>query len=134
MSKITKQNFEKLSDQISGAEVKNAERRVPQSMVTSVLINGGLSFAFIIAVLFYIGDPVAASSTPTGYPIIEILFQATNSNAATTVLMALIVAIGIVALFGTLASVSRLVWAFARDGGLPFGRVFTHVSKNDLQT
>jgi choline transport protein len=111
----------------TGAEVKNAEIRVPQSMVTSVLINGGLSFAMIIAILFTVGDVEAASMTPTGYPIIEILFQATKSNAATTVLMTLIVAIGIVALFGTLASVSRLVWAFARDGGLPFGRVFTHV-------
>jgi choline transport protein len=96
-------------------------------MVTSVLINGGLSFAFIITILFTIGDVQAVSQSPTGYPIIAILFQATKSNAATTVLMVCIVVIGIVALFGTLASVSRLVWAFARDGGLPFGSVFTHV-------
>jgi choline transport protein len=97
-------------------------------MVTSVVINGGLSFAMIITLLFTIGDLEAVATTPTGYPIIQILFQATKSNAATTVLMTLIVAIGIVALFGTLASVSRLVWAFARDGGLPFGQIFTHVS------
>jgi choline transport protein len=96
--------------------------------VTSVAVNGLLSFAFIIMILFTIGDPKAAATTPTGYPIIEILFQATQSNAATTVLMLFIVIMGIVALFSTLASVSRLVWAFARDGGLPFAQTFTYVS------
>jgi choline transport protein len=115
-----------LTDSI-GAEVKDAERRVPQSMLTSVIVNGGLCFAFIIAILFTIGDPVAAASSPTGYPIIEILFQATNSNRATTGLMSLLVLMGIIALFGTLASVSRLVWAFARDGGLPFEKFFSNV-------
>jgi len=34
---------------------------------------------------------------------------------------------GYVSLFGSLASVSRLVWAFARDGGLPFSKFFVYV-------
>jgi hypothetical protein len=113
---------------IIGAEVKNPHKRVPQSMVMSVLINGGLSFAFIICVLFTIGDLEAALQTPTGYPMIEILAQATKSNAATTILMLFLVFSGLVALFGTLASVSRLVWAFARDRGLPFSDTFAYVS------
>jgi amino acid transporter len=29
---------------------------------------------------------------------------------------------------GLLASASRLIWAFARDDGLPFPRYFSHVS------
>ena len=111
-----------------GAEVKNAERRVPQSMVTSVLINGAMSFAFIICLLFTLGDLEAALSSPTGYPIIEVLSQATNSNAGTTVLMSFLIFSGIIALFSSLASVSRLVWAFARDGGLPFPKFFSYVS------
>jgi len=97
-------------------------------MVMSVGINGLFSFGFIICVLFTLGDFNAALNSPTGYPIIEVLFQATNSNAATTALMSLIVFSGVVALFGTLASVSRLVWAFARDKGLPFSNFFSYVS------
>ena len=96
-------------------------------MIYSVLINGLLSFAFIICVLFTLGDLDAALETPTGYPIIEVFYQATKSNAATIVLMCFIIFSGIVALFSTLASVSRLTWAFARDNGLPFSSFFSHV-------
>jgi choline transport protein len=123
-----------VANALPGAEVKNAERRVPQSMVMSVLINGALSFAFIICILFTLGDLNAALSTPTGYPIIEILFQATKSNTATTVLISCIVFSGLMALFSTLASVSRLVWAFARDNGLPFSNFFSYVSPAVIQS
>jgi len=113
---------------LAGAEVKDAPRRVPQSMVASVIINGTLAFAFIICVLFSIGNVDNALSTPTGYPIIEILYQATGSKGATTALMSFIVWVGLIAMFSTLASVSRLTWAFARDNGLPFSTFFAKVS------
>lgn len=77
--------------------------------------------------MFTIGDADKALKTPTGFPIIEVLFMATKSRAATTALMSFIIFMGIVALFSTLASVSRLVWAFARDRGLPFSDFFAYV-------
>ena len=52
------------------AEVKDPARRVPQSMVSAVLINGFSAFCFIILALFTIGDVEKVSSTPTGFPII----------------------------------------------------------------
>ncbi|KAK6369786.1 hypothetical protein LTS17_009236 [Exophiala oligosperma] len=109
------------------AEVKNAPKVVPTSMVLSVLINGIMAFGFIITVLFCIGDPITVSQTPTGYPIIQILYNSTGSAAATTVLMTFLIFIGVVAVFSSLASVSRLTWAFARDKGLPFSNFFGHV-------
>ena len=36
--------------------------------------------------------------------------------------------IGFGSVFASLASVSRLTWAFARDGGLPFSRFFAYVN------
>ena len=112
-------------------EVKDAERKIPQSMVLSVLINGAQAFILVVVLLLCIGDPVAALNSPTGYPVIEILRQATGSNAGTTVLMLMLCWNGLVALFSSLASVSRLTWAFARDRGLPFpdffGRVYVHL-------
>lgn len=108
-------------------EVKNAERRIPQSMILSVLINGMQAFIMVIVLLLCIGDPVAALETPTGYPIIEILRQATGSKAGATVLMVMLSWNGLVALFSSLASVSRLTWAFARDRGLPFPDFFGRV-------
>lgn len=53
------------------AEIKNPARRVPQSMVLAVVLNGLFSFCFIIALLFTIGDVEKVASSPTGYPIIE---------------------------------------------------------------
>lgn len=98
-------------------------------MVLSVLINGILAFAIIITILFTIGpNPEIVLETPYVYPIIQMLLNATGSKAATTAMMTLILFIGVVAVFGTLASVSRLTWAFARDGGLPLSKFFAKVS------
>lgn len=108
-------------------EVKDAERRIPQSMALSVLINGVQTFILVIVLLLCIGDPVAALESPTGYPVIEILRQATGSNAGATVLMLMLAWNGLVALFSSLASVSRLTWAFAKDRGLPFPDFFGRV-------
>ncbi|KIW98464.1 uncharacterized protein Z519_00125 [Cladophialophora bantiana CBS 173.52] len=110
------------------AEVKNAPLRVPQSMVLSVLINGILAFGIIITILFTIGDPVAVSQTAYVYPIIQMLYNSTGSKGATTAMMSLLLFIGVVAVFSTLASVSRLTWAFARDNGLPFSNFFGRVN------
>jgi choline transport protein len=115
---------------LSGAEVKDAPRRVPQAMVSSVVINGVMAWAFVVTVLYCIGDLTAAMSGIYVYPIIEILYSATGSKGGTTAMMSLLVFLGIIAMFSTLASVSRLTWAFARDKGLPFSTFFAKVGQN----
>lgn len=109
------------------AEVKNAPLRVPQSMILSVLINGLLAWGAIITILFCIGDPIEVSQTPYSLPIVQILLNSTGSIGATTTIMTLILFVGVVAVFSTLASVSRLTWAFAKDKGLPFSQIFSKV-------
>ena len=108
-------------------EVKDAERKVPYSMVLSILINGVMTFITVIILLYCIGDPVKALTTTTGYPVIEILYQATGSKAGATVLILMLSWDGLVALFSSMASISRLTWAFARDRGLPFPDFFGRV-------
>lgn len=100
-------------------EVKNAPRNVPLSMLYSVLINGAMALAFMITILFCLGDLETALESPTGYPIYAVIMGATKSKAATTALMVFVFFNGLVSLFSSLASVSRLTWAFARDKGLP---------------
>ena len=99
-------------------------------MVLSVVINGFFQLGFVIVLLFSLGDPQTTLTTPTGYPIIQILFGVTQSHAGTTVLMVMLFWNGIVAMFSSLASVSRLTWAFARDKGLPFSDFFGYVSRH----
>ncbi|KAL4883384.1 amino acid/polyamine transporter I [Aspergillus karnatakaensis] len=108
-------------------EVKNARVVVPRSMIYGTLINGCMAFSYLIAILYCMGDYTEAVLSPTGYPIIQIAYQATGSKAATYVLMAMGMLPGWIALFNGLASVTRLTWAFARDNGLPFSDFFAKV-------
>ncbi|KAI9373493.1 amino acid/polyamine transporter I [Aspergillus egyptiacus] len=108
-------------------EVKNAKIAIPRSMVWGTLINGVMAFGYAVAVMYSMGSYAAALMTPTGYPVIEIAYQATGSKAATIVLMAMGMLPGWIAFFNALASVTRLAWAFARDNGLPFSDFFAKV-------
>jgi len=94
----------------------------------AVVLNSIMALAWLITFLFCIGDVEAVLTTPTGFPIIEVYYQATKSKAATTVLVCMILVSTTIALFGVFASVSRLAWAFARDNGLPFSTFFAYVS------
>lgn len=111
-------------------EISNASTNVPRSMLVSVLLNGTLGFAMLIAVLFCSGDVSAESiiETPTGYPFIAIFVQATQSVGGSTGMAIIICALGICATIAFLASASRMTWAFARDHGLPFWRYLAKVS------
>ena len=115
-----------------GDEVKGPRTRVPHSMITAVVLNSILQFIFMVIVMFTIGNVDQVANSPTGLPIIEVYYQATNSVHATNFLVVLMALILFISLFNIFASVSRLVWAFARDNGLPFSRTFSKVSTRSL--
>lgn len=64
-------------------EVEDAPRMLPRSMIASVALNGLMGFAALIAVLYCMGDVDNALNTPTGFPMIEIFYQAVGNNAGT---------------------------------------------------
>lgn len=69
--------------------------------------------------------PSPAVLLDSASPIVTTLLYATGSMRATTVLVSCLVLLGISGNMGVVSSVSRLTWAWARDGGLP--RYFGHV-------
>ena len=99
--------------------------------VVSTAANSIMSFGYGIVLMYCIGDYDAVSTSPL--PIVEIYFQATKSKASAMVLVILLhtfmIFIGTV---NILASVTRLVWSFARDKGLPFHTLFTSVSVREI--
>jgi amino acid transporter len=111
----------------TGDEVKGARTQVPHSMIIAVTFNSIMQFAFMVAVMFCIGDVDQVTNTPTLLPIIEVYYQATKSKHATNLLVVMIALILFISLFNIFASVSRLTWAFARDNGLPFSKTFSYV-------
>ena len=97
-------------------------------MIMMVIINSVAAFAFVICLLFTIGDLTTVTASPTGFPILEVYYEATNSVAGTNVMASMLLIILTVQCFSTFVSVSRLTWAFARDKGLPYSDAFSYVS------
>ncbi|KAI9692825.1 MAG: hypothetical protein M1822_004819 [Bathelium mastoideum] len=112
-------------------EIEDAAIVIPRSMVASVAINGVFGFSIIIAVLFCLGDQEAALNTPTGYPMIEIFTQAVQSKAGGSAMTAVIIAAMAFSNVSLLATASRMLWAFAREKGLPG---HTYLSKVEPKT
>ncbi|KAH7360368.1 amino acid/polyamine transporter I [Rhexocercosporidium sp. MPI-PUGE-AT-0058] len=108
-------------------EVKGAKTQVPYSMIIAVTSNSIMQFAFMVAVMFCIGDVDQVTNTPTLLPIIEVYYQATKSKPATNLLVFMIALVLFISLFNIFASVSRLAWSFARDNGLPFSKTFSYI-------
>ncbi|KAK1489389.1 LPXTG-domain-containing protein [Colletotrichum cuscutae] len=82
-------------------------------------------FVFVTILLFYIGPLDDLSTAPL--PLIYVIYNATGSKAASNTLVSPVAVIIFFASFNMLASVSRLVWMFANDKGLPFSRFFSHL-------
>ncbi|KAF2718476.1 amino acid permease [Polychaeton citri CBS 116435] len=105
-------------------EVRKARHAVPRAMFWTIALNGLLAYAIILVILFCIGDLDAALNAD--FPIIEICTQATGSLKAATAMVCGLLVISVAVTLGSIASASRLTWAWARDGGLPAW--FSHIS------
>lgn len=85
-----------------------------------------MQFIFAVVLLFYIG-PLTEDITTAPLPLIYVVYRATGSVRATNALVILVMIIFFFCMFNIFASVSRLVWIFACDNGLPFSPFFAHV-------
>ena len=91
-------------------------------------MNGTLGFVMVITLCFTVGDVNAVITTPTGYPFIQIFYNNTQSYSATNVMTAIVIVVLTSAVISLIATSSRQLWSFARDGGLPFSRLIVIVS------
>uniref|UniRef100_A0A093VBU4 Choline transport protein n=2 Tax=Talaromyces marneffei PM1 TaxID=1077442 RepID=A0A093VBU4_TALMA len=109
-------------------ETQNAPKIVPISIMFSVVLNGVLGFAMLLASLFCLGNLDDAIASPTGYPFMAIFLQATGSVAGATTMASIVGVMAICATTGMLATASRMFWAFSRDRGVPGWRLWSQVS------
>ncbi|KAI1172930.1 amino acid/polyamine transporter I [Nemania sp. FL0916] len=107
-------------------EIENPATNVPRAIVTTVLLNGGTGWAMVLAVLFCLGDIDSVINTPTGFPFIQVFYNATG-RAGATVMTVVVIAICWCSVIGFAATASRMTWSFARDCGLPFHRLIRKV-------
>jgi choline transport protein len=109
-------------------EVRNAAHVIPRAMMWTWLGNGLLGWIMAITFCYYVGDTLSVLSTPLGTPFIQVFLNATGSVGGATGLTVLMLVIAIFACVAVMATSSRQLFAFARDNGVPFSKVFSKVS------
>ncbi|QDS73034.1 hypothetical protein FKW77_009325 [Venturia effusa] len=110
-------------------EIRDASRIVPRSMIATAMLNGILGLVMVITYCFCITDLESVLASPTGYPFITVFYNATGSKGATTAMTMILVVLILAAGVSLLATASRQAFAFARDEGLPWPRVWSKVVK-----
>jgi choline transport protein len=98
-------------------------------MIATAVLNGILGFVMTVTFCFCITDLDKVLASPTGYPFIQVFYDATGSKGGTTAMTLIIIVLLIAAGISILATASRQAFAFARDDGMPMPHVWRKVVK-----
>lgn len=96
-------------------ELKDASLHLPRAMMWATFANGIMGIIMLVTFCFCITDLQAILDSDSGYPIIQVVFGATESYAGTCVLGSVLVVLLFFSTVTTIASASRQTWAFSRD-------------------
>jgi amino acid transporter len=107
-------------------ETASASRNVPRGIVRSVFVSGVLGWAMLCAAVMAIQDPIAAAGK--GEQAFVFILSDILPRWLYLGLCGGVVVAQYLCGLATLTSASRMVFAFARDGGLPASRWLRHVS------
>lgn len=117
-----------IADHITAEEIKDASETLPKAMITSVCVNSASGFLMLVTVCFTLGDIDDILASATGYPFIQVFYNATESLPGTNTMTAILVLTLTASTITEVATASRQLWSFARDRGLPFSDFFGYVS------
>ena len=107
-------------------ETINAAREVPKAMIRSVVVSGIAGWIMLGMIVCSVTDPLKIVEAAEG-AFMMALGQATGETIALMLGWAIAVAQYLCGL-ATVTAASRMTYAFARDGGLPFSRSLAKVS------
>lgn len=108
-------------------EIPEPHLKGPKIVIYCILIGMFTGWVFLSVLLFVLTDVDLVNTSANG-PLLEILFQATNNKAGSTCLLMFPLICLLFATIGIMSTSSRMTWAFARDGGLPFSKFFAKVA------
>ncbi|MFG1667658.1 amino acid permease [Streptomyces sp. Y7] len=108
-------------------ETLHAQVAAAQGIVRSIFYSWLVGFILLAGMLFAIQDYSRTVNSTTGVPPAQIFLDALGPTAAKALLLIVIVAQLFCANAG-LASTSRMVFAFSRDGALPFSPTWRRLS------
>ncbi|RJE26323.1 Gaba permease [Aspergillus sclerotialis] len=107
-------------------EVPQASIEGPKIMMSCVGIGTFTGVVFLIVLLFVAGEMSEIINSSAG-PLLQIFIHSTQNKAGAICLLMLPLVCLIFATISVMTTSSRMVFAFARDGGLPASRFFARV-------
>ncbi|OOQ90677.1 putative amino acid permease [Penicillium brasilianum] len=107
-------------------EIPNPSVEGPKIMIACVGIGTVTGTIFLVVLLFVAGNIDDIISSSAG-PLLAILKNATQNNAGAICLLIFPLVCMLFATTAIMTTSSRMCYAFARDGGLPFSRFFSKV-------
>ncbi|KIP02622.1 hypothetical protein PHLGIDRAFT_286070 [Phlebiopsis gigantea 11061_1 CR5-6] len=105
-------------------ETHNAAMAGPIGIIMAIGVSAVLGWFLLLGLLFSIQDLAGTVGSPTGEPVAQIFLDTVGEKGA---IVLMVIVIGAMFFCGTFSvtSNSRMMYAFARDGGIP-GRQFFH--------
>lgn len=101
-------------------ELRDAGKTLPKTMIWSTAFNGALGWVMVITFCFCLGNVQDVLSSPTGYPFIQVFYNATQSTSGATAMTVFVVFMSIFSNLTMVSTTSRQLYAFARDQAVPF--------------
>ncbi len=113
-------------------ETVDPRRRAPWGMVTSVVVSGFFGYLLILTLTWAIPDTtrVLNAHDPSNHPlpaVLAIVEMTLGARAGAAVLGLTVLAMWFCGL-STVTSLSRTLYAFSRDKGVPLWRLWSHIS------
>ncbi|CAN9120181.1 unnamed protein product [Alternaria sp. RS040] len=108
-------------------EIPNAAVEGPKIMIYCVCIGTVTGFIFLMVLLFVSGGDAESIISAAPGPLLQILYNATSSRAGAACLLMFPLVCILFAETAIMTTSSRMTYAFARDGGLPFSKFFAKV-------
>ncbi|KAH8898675.1 amino acid transporter [Thozetella sp. PMI_491] len=100
-------------------------RKLPIVMNSTMLIAVFTAVPMMVAAMLKIKDVDAVMNS--GFPAIELLYQATGNRTLTIVMVVWLIIVYASCMPPQFVTAGRVTWAFARDRGTPFPDFFSHV-------
>ncbi|KAI0126747.1 amino acid/polyamine transporter I [Xylariales sp. AK1849] len=108
-------------------ELRDAGRTLPRTMIATTVLNGAFGWVMVITFCFCLGNLEDILASPTGYPFLQVFYNATRTTSGATAMGTFVVAMTCFANLTAVATASRQLWAFSRDKALPFSAWFSRV-------
>ncbi|KAJ7050965.1 APC amino acid permease [Mycena amicta] len=108
-------------------ETKNAAMSGSIGIIMAIGVSAVLGWFLILGLLFSIQDLDGTLNSGTGQPVTQIFLDTVGENGA---IVLMVIVIGAMFFCGTfsITSNSRMMFAFARDGGIPGHKFFNYVN------